>query len=66
MKNLDNTIWRIRKDSGAYVKTQYSGILIVCGGNEFILPRSDARLLARRINQCLDETRKGGRAKLPT
>jgi hypothetical protein len=63
MKNLDNTIWCIRKDSGAYLKKDGSGILMILGGRNIFLTRRDARLLARRINQCLDETRKGGRAK---
>ena len=59
-----STIWTLRRNgSGPYVHTEQDERIVVGvpdGKGEALclsFTRRDARLLAKRINQCLDETR---------
>lgn len=62
MNRASNVIWSLRGVGSAYVKTAEDDkieILIPDGNgyaNGLSFSRKDARLLAKRINQCLDET----------
>lgn len=64
MNRAPNTLWSLRGVNSAYVKTADNDrieILVPDGAgyaNGISLTRKDARLLAKRLNQCLDETRK--------
>lgn len=64
MNRAPNTLWSLRGVNSLYVKTADDDkieILFPDGrgyANGFSISRKDARLLAKRINQCLDETRK--------
>ena len=64
-----NSVWTTRIGDGMYQVVRVSDkgedrlqISLFPGnkkdGLAFTVPRADARLLARRINQCLDATRK--------
>jgi hypothetical protein len=59
-----NTLWCLRGFDGPYVKTADDDRIeiLVPDGNGYVnglsFNRKDARLLAKRINQCLDATRK--------
>lgn len=57
------SIWTLRMDEGAaYVRTGPNDRIVLAGPDEvgcfstIHLTRKDARLLAKRINQCLDAT----------
>ncbi|KKM65955.1 hypothetical protein LCGC14_1486080 [marine sediment metagenome] len=67
-KHLPTSIWPLRvgkpKTANAYVRTRDTEALIVdvvdrfsIGVAHFVLSRHDMRMLAKRINQCLDQTR---------
>lgn len=64
MNRAPNTLWSLRGVNSIYVKTADNDrieILAPDGKGEaygFSISRKDARLLAKRINQCLDATRK--------
>lgn len=64
MNRAPNTLWSLRRVDSMYVKTADNDkieILLPDGkgyANGFSITRKDARLLAKRINQCLDATRK--------
>jgi len=64
MNRAPNTLWSLRGVDSMYVKTGDNDkieILFPDGlgfANGFSISRKDARLLAKRINQCLDATRK--------
>lgn len=53
-------VWGMRRGQwGHYVRALGDGIQIVWADRSVLtISRTDARLLAKRINQCLDETRK--------
>lgn len=54
-----STIWSLHRDFRNYVCTLSNDeIGIHYNGRDLWLSRKDARLLAKRINQCLDETKK--------
>jgi hypothetical protein len=68
MNQADNrapgVIWRLRDDLDAHVYILRGGLIAIHydpGGDGHVtslaLSRRDARLLAKRINQCLDDTR---------
>lgn len=52
------TSWPLRRDFAEYVLTSYDdGIFLFVGDEWFhIKDRATARLLAKRVNQCLDAT----------
>lgn len=54
------TIWPLRMEPSAYVRTTDDDRieLVTYDGFRLVIDRADARLLARRINQCLDKTAK--------
>lgn len=54
------TVWVLRMDDlGTYVRAVNESIQVFRDDRSaLLLSRADARLLAKRINQCLDETRK--------
>lgn len=67
-KHKDNKIWMLRKDgdSNGYVKTVNKNNLQIYyypdmtkpeNTVEFIINRQDARALAKRILECLEETK---------
>lgn len=67
-KHKENKIWMLRKDgeSNGYVKTlskqdlqiyYYSDMKNPNNTIEFTINRQDARALAKRILECLDETK---------
>lgn len=64
MNRAPNTIWSLRGVNSPYVKTADGDRIEILVGdgagyaNGLSFTRKDARLLAKRINQCLDETRK--------
>lgn len=64
MNRAPNTLWSLRGVNSLYVKTADDDrieIMFPDGtgyANGFSVSRKDARLLAKRINQCLDATRK--------
>ena len=59
-----NSIWPTRRDlSGAYVRAYGEKIQMwvprhagAQDGTAFVIDRAEARLLAKRLNQCLDAT----------
>ena len=52
-------VWALRKDLVDYVRTMPNDrVRIVVRGEVLDMDRPTARLLARRIMQCLDETRR--------
>ena len=53
----ESVIWSLRADRTSYVRTTYDGLLIYVNGSTINLNRGTARLLARRINQCLEDTK---------
>lgn len=56
-----STIWTLRRDRNTpYVATAPDDRIVFADGygEALNMTRADARLLAKRINQCLDETRK--------
>jgi hypothetical protein len=56
-KHLPSVIWALRFDGKSYVRTDSpNSLLIKIDQEAFIVSRRDARMLARRINQCLDKT----------
>ena len=56
-KHLPSVIWALRFDCKSYVRTDSpNSLLIKIDQEAFTVSRQDARMLARRINQCLDET----------
>ena len=57
-KHMAATVWALRPDLRSYVRTDSpNSLLIVIDKEGFTISRRDARLLARRLTQCLDETR---------
>lgn len=57
------TIWGLRlEDLGIYVRTEVNDHVLIVGPDwvgkqsAIIVSRKDARLLAKRINECLDAT----------
>ena len=64
MNRAPNTLWSLRGVNSLYVKTADDDrieIMFPDGAgyaNGFSISRKDARLLAKRIKQCLDATRK--------
>ncbi len=65
MNRAPNTLWSLRGFDSMYVKTADNDkieILVPDGkgyADGLSISRKDARLLAKRINQCLDATRRG-------
>ena len=54
-----STSWSLRKDHVDYVRTNdEDGITIRVHGHFIVTDRATARLLAKRINECLDGTAK--------
>ena len=56
-----STIWTLRRDRNTpYVATAPGDQIVLSDGygEDISMTRAEARLLAKRINQCLDETRK--------
>lgn len=59
-----STVWILRKDMKQYVVTGPDDTIVLCSENSdglittIVIDRSTARLFAKRINQCLDATRK--------
>lgn len=55
-----STIWAMKRgEFDTYVRAIDDSIQLVRGGREvLIFSRAEARLLAKRINQCLNETRR--------
>lgn len=58
MNRAPGTIWCLRRDlTGPYVRTaELDKIALAFDDCVVYLSRADARLLAKRINQCLDAT----------
>jgi hypothetical protein len=51
------TVWCLRRDFRDYVRTtETDGIMLYVGGQFVYTDRPTARLLARRLNECLDDT----------
>ena len=52
------SVWALRLSTlSTYVRTTESDAILIRSGVQYIeLSRKDARLLAKRINQCLDAT----------
>ena len=48
--------WSLRRNHKDYVRTTSDGLMIWVNGSTILLDRWTARLLARRINQCLEDT----------
>jgi hypothetical protein len=64
-QHLPSTVWALRSDAKTYVRTNSPDSLFISvfensGQAGFIISRRDARLLAKRINQCLDATTNRG------
>jgi len=67
--HVPTVVWSLRApDYGAYVCTESEGSLLLRivdpGGYDkwtVSISRKDARLLAKRINQCLDDTTTNGK-----
>ena len=56
-KHLPSVIWALGFDCKSYVRTDSpNSLLIKIDQEAFTVSRQDARMLARRINQCLDGT----------
>ena len=52
-----STIWAARMDLCEYVRPVEDDRILICAGNDWIeVDRPTARLLAKRINECLDAT----------
>ena len=49
-------IWSLRRNHKDYVRTTPDGRMIWVNGSTILLDRRTARLLARRINQCFEDT----------
>ncbi len=64
MNRAPNTLWSLRGVNSMYVKTAEDDKIEILApdgrgyANGLSMSRKDARLLAKRINQCLNETRK--------
>lgn len=51
------TAWTLRSDFGSWVRTAEDEKIVVYVDHDYIyMSRRDARLVAKRINQCLDAT----------
>ena len=48
--------WALRRNHEDYVRTTPDGLMIYVNGYTTLLDRDTARLLARRINECLEDT----------
>ena len=52
-----NTAWSLRRDLKDYVTCwQEDSILVYVNQQPVVMSRATARLLAKRLNQCLDAT----------
>jgi len=50
-------VWYLRRgDKTNFVRTTPDGLFVYVNGTNIFLDRRTARLLARRINECLDAT----------
>lgn len=49
-------VWSLRADRQDYVRTTPDGLFLYVNGTQVKLDRRTARLLARRIDQCLTAT----------
>lgn len=49
-------VWSLRRDHREYVRTTTDGIQVLVDGVFVHMDRMTARLLARRINECLEAT----------
>lgn len=54
--NGKGVVWALRKDFKDYVCPVHEEIVLRVGGQRIETDRATARLLAKRINQCLDAT----------
>ena len=54
--NSKVVVWSLRKDHKDYVRSVNDEILLWVDGQRIVTDRATARLLAKRINECLDAT----------